>query len=87
MMEKSPQKRISVEQLKADAFFAGVDWEAVAQKKLRPPINMAEYQLEDEVGSFAAKPRGEVGEFFAVLSRRVKILVGGGEEEQGRVRG
>mmetsp|Transcript_32968 Transcript_32968/g.40788 ORF Transcript_32968/g.40788 Transcript_32968/m.40788 type:complete len:242 (+) Transcript_32968:2255-2980(+) len=37
MLNRDPKKRPSIEQVKSDAFFAGINWEYLAQKMYRPP--------------------------------------------------
>lgn len=47
MLEKDPEKRIAIEKVKQHPFFADLKWEDVAQKKLKPPIDVSQIMLKD----------------------------------------
>ena len=40
MLHRDPRKRPSIEQIKKDSFFAGINWEYLAQKMYRPPVKL-----------------------------------------------
>ena len=40
MLEKDPEKRISIEEIKQHEFCHEIDWESLMEKKLEPPINV-----------------------------------------------
>ena len=40
MLHKDPKKRPTIEQVKKDQFFAGINWVLLAQKRYRPPTKL-----------------------------------------------
>ena len=40
MLNKDPKKRPSMDQLKKDPFFEGIDWSKLEQKKYKPPTKL-----------------------------------------------
>ena len=48
MLSRDPKKRPSIEQVKADSFFAGINWEYLAQKMYRPPQKLGKVASSSE---------------------------------------
>ena len=61
-MERSPEKRISLAELKDEEFFASIDWDQAAKKGLKPPIDVTNYQID-----YRDQPENE-GVFVCVSS-------------------
>ena len=40
MLHKDSSKRPTIEQLKMDPFFAGINWDLLGQKRYRPPMKL-----------------------------------------------
>ena len=40
MLHKEPNKRPTIEQVKKDPFFSGINWELLGLKRYRPPIKL-----------------------------------------------
>ena len=40
MLHRDPNKRPTIEQVKKDVFFAGIDWKILMQKRYRPPTKL-----------------------------------------------
>lgn len=41
ILNQDPKKRPTMDQLKSDAFFAGIGWDALFEKKIQPPTKLA----------------------------------------------
>ena len=55
MLHKEPKKRPTIEQVKQDPFFAGINWTLLGQKRYRPPTKLdkiASKDGKDEGGLF-----------------------------------
>ena len=60
MLHRDPNKRPTIEQVKRDVFFQGIDWKVLHQKRYRPPTKLGKpvkaEQVQDDVdGIFADK--------------------------------
>lgn len=47
MLHRDPKKRPTIAQVKRDAFFAGINWEHLGQKRYRPPIKLDQIASKD----------------------------------------
>jgi len=48
LLNKRPEKRITIEKVKQHDFFKGIDWEKLRRKELTPPIQLLDDQSNDE---------------------------------------
>lgn len=48
MLHKDPKKRPTIEQVKQDGFFAGINWSLLGQKRYRPPVKLNKIASKDE---------------------------------------
>jgi hypothetical protein len=46
MLERNPDKRITIPELKKETFFADIDWEKVARKEMNPPIDVSNFKID-----------------------------------------
>lgn len=44
LLNKDPQKRPTMEQLKKDPYFEGIDWEKLGKKKYKPPTKLGKIE-------------------------------------------
>ena len=51
MLERNPEKRITLEELKQEQFFQGINWKQVEKKDLAPPIDAANFELNPRAHS------------------------------------
>lgn len=47
MLHKEPKKRPTIEQVKQDPFFAGINWSLLGQKRYRPPVKLDKIVSKD----------------------------------------
>ena len=55
ILEKDAKKRISMEQLKQDPFFAEIDWAALLRKEIDPPQVLVKEPTNDEKTRYDAE--------------------------------
>lgn len=48
MLERDPQKRITLPELKKELFFKEIDWELIEKKEVEPPIDATDFVHESE---------------------------------------
>jgi len=48
MLEREPQKRITLPELKKEPFFEEIDWEKIERKEIEPPIDPTDLPLESK---------------------------------------
>ena len=58
MLHKEPKKRPTIAQVKQDAFFAGINWALLGQKRYRPPLKL------DKIASTKDGSRDDEGGLF-----------------------
>ena len=51
MLHKDPKKRPTIEQVKQDGFFAGINWTLLGQKRDRPPMKLNKIASKDDTDS------------------------------------
>lgn len=58
LLNKRPEKRITLDKVKQHEFFKGIDWDALAAKKLDPPVHLSrdgDEGEDDEESAFLGK--------------------------------
>ena len=52
MLDKKPNKRITIKKLKSHPFFTEIDWELLYQRKIAPPVQLA---IDEEVARISMR--------------------------------
>jgi serine/threonine protein kinase len=47
ILNKNPQRRLTIEQIKQHPFFSEINWEDLTAKKIKPPLFLSQKDLED----------------------------------------
>jgi hypothetical protein len=57
MLTKDPKNRITIDEIKFDPFFGGIDWDRVLNKEYKPPINCNDEDddRDDNVRNFSLR--------------------------------
>jgi len=45
MLERNPDKRITIPELKKETFFADIDWEKIRRREVKPPIDVSNFEI------------------------------------------
>jgi hypothetical protein len=45
LLERNPDRRITLAALKKDEFFAPIDWDQLLQKTVTPPIDISNFKI------------------------------------------
>ena len=48
LLNKRPEKRITLESLKAHEFFKDIDWQALMRREVKPPVHLKNEDDEEE---------------------------------------